>query len=125
MLYGSLVLLYIIVSIFLILVVLLQTGKKADLAGAFGGGGSQTALGTRGAADLLTKLTTGAAVLFMVTALMLSILASRRAGVGGTVLDEVPDSSSAPAGLEQPPVGADDVDAGDADADGGDDGNTP
>ena len=124
MLYGVLVLAYIIVSIFLVLVVLLQTGKKADLAGAFGGGGSQTALGTRGAANLLTKLTTGAAVMFMVLALVLSIMTSKRAGVSGTVLDDVPEP--APIGLDQPAVGTDDDAATDpaVDTDPGD-GDTP
>ena len=58
-----LVVLFIIVSLFLIAVVLLQTGKSADLAGAFGGQGSQTAFGPRGAANLLTKLTTWCASL--------------------------------------------------------------
>lgn len=103
MLKGVLILFYVAVSVFLILVVLLQTGKRADLAGAFGGGGSQTALGTRGAANLLTKLTTVSAVLFMVIALTLSIISSRGTRSGRSVLDEVPTpASSAPA--VPPPV---------------------
>src|SRR2546427_11815895 len=73
-----LVILHIIVCFVLILVVLLQTGKGADLAGAFGGGGSQTALGSRGAATVLSKATTVAAILFMFTSLALAILSSRR-----------------------------------------------
>ena len=68
-----LTLLHIAVALFLIGVVLLQTGKRADLAGAFGGGGSQTAFGTRGAATALSKMTTGAAVLFMLTSITLSM----------------------------------------------------
>jgi preprotein translocase subunit SecG len=87
---------YVPVCFFLILVVLLQTGKRADLAGAFGGGGSQTAFGARGAATLLTKVTTVAAVTFMLLALTLSIMVSRRGGGGGSVLDEVPATTSAP-----------------------------
>ncbi len=79
---------HILVCLFLIIVVLLQSGKAADLAGAFGGMGSQTAFGPRGSATLLSKATTGAAVLFMVTSLTLAIMASRRAGVGTTVLEE-------------------------------------
>ena len=87
---------YVPVCFFLILVVLLQTGKRADLAGAFGGGGSQTAFGARGAATLLTKVTTVAAVTFMLLALTLSIMVSRQGGGGGSVLDEVPATTSAP-----------------------------
>jgi len=79
---------HIFCCLFLIIVVLLQSGKAADLAGAFGGMGSQTAFGPRGSATLLSKATTGAAVLFMVTSLTLAIMASRRAGVGTTVLEE-------------------------------------
>ncbi|HXV77927.1 MAG TPA: preprotein translocase subunit SecG [Candidatus Polarisedimenticolaceae bacterium] len=80
---------HVIVAVFLIMVVLLQTGKKADLAGAFGGGGSQTAFGTRGAATLLSKLTTVAAVSFMLTSLALSLIASNAVSQkGGSVLPE-------------------------------------
>lgn len=72
-----LVILHIIICLFLIGVVLLQQGKSADLAGAFGGQGSQTAFGPRGAANLLTRLTTWSAVLFMITSISLTILMSR------------------------------------------------
>lgn len=72
-----LVILHVIISIFLILVVLLQQGKGADLAGAFGGGGSQTAFGARGATTLLHKLTTAFFVLFVITSLTLAILQAR------------------------------------------------
>jgi preprotein translocase subunit SecG len=72
-----LVTLHIIVSLFLIGVVLLQQGKSADLAGAFGGQGSQTAFGPRGAANLLTKLTTWSAICFMLTSIGLTIMLSR------------------------------------------------
>ena len=89
MLQILLTLLHVVVSVVLILVVLLQTGKRADLAGAFGGGGSQTAFGARGAATLLSKATTASAVLFMVTSLSLSILTANRGDAGGTVLDQV------------------------------------
>ncbi|MFC2171161.1 preprotein translocase subunit SecG [Acidobacteriota bacterium] len=71
---------HILICVFLILVVLLQSGKGADLAGAFGGGGSQTALGSRGTATLLGKLTTFAAIAFMLTSLSLAIVKSS----GGT-----------------------------------------
>jgi preprotein translocase subunit SecG len=68
---------HVIVCLILILVVLLQSGKGADLAGAFGGGGSQTAFGARGTATFLSKLTTGAAIVFMLTSLTLSLLTSK------------------------------------------------
>ena len=71
--------LHILVCLFLIGVVLLQQGKSADLAGAFGGQGSQTAFGPRGAANLLTRLTTWSAVIFMVLSIGLTILLSRHA----------------------------------------------
>lgn len=69
---------HILASFIMILVVLLQSGKSADLAGAFGGGGSQTAFGPRGAATLLSKITTASAIIFMITSISLSMLASRR-----------------------------------------------
>jgi preprotein translocase subunit SecG len=81
---------HVVVCIFLIIVVLLQSGKAADLAGAFGGMGSQTAFGPRGSATLLSKATTVSAVLFMITSLSLSILATRNAGLGASVLEETP-----------------------------------
>ncbi len=65
---------HVIVCLLLILIVLLQSGKGADLAGAFGGGGSQTAFGARGTATFLSKLTTGAAIIFMATSFTLSLL---------------------------------------------------
>src|SRR6266540_5255209 len=85
--------LHILVCFILIMVVLLQSGKAADLAGAFGGGGSQTALGSRGAATVLTKATTIAAVLFMITSLSLAILGSRRSG---SVIESAPSPASVP-----------------------------
>ena len=68
---------HVIVCLFLAIVVLLQSGKAADLAGAFGGMGSQTVFGPRGSATVLSKATTIAAALFMVTSLTLSILSTR------------------------------------------------
>ncbi len=77
---------HVFVCIFLVIVVLLQSGKAADLAGAFGGMGSQTAFGPRGAATVLSKATTIAAALFMLTSLSLAILATRNAGGSTSVL---------------------------------------
>ena len=72
-----LVVLHVIISIFLILVVLVQQGKGADLAGAFGGGGSQTAFGARGATTLLHKLTTAFFILFVITSMTLAVMETR------------------------------------------------
>ncbi len=80
-------LIHVAVSFFLIVVVLLQSGKAADLAGAFGGMGSQTAFGPRGSATLLSKATTLAAAVFMLTSITLSILAQRSAASSGSVLE--------------------------------------
>ena len=94
---------HVIVCLFLIVVVLLQSGKAADLAGAFGGMGSQTAFGPRGSGTLLSKATTISAVIFMITSLGLSILATRNAGLGATVLEE-PATKSAPAPAKSVPL---------------------
>ena len=114
MVYGLLVFVHVLVCVFLVIVVLLQSGKAADLAGAFGGMGSQTAFGPRGTATLLSKLTRIAATLFMVTSLTLAIMATRgTGGPGTTVLEEMPSRGpqpvhSAPAlprPVSAPPVG--------------------
>ena len=101
--YTLFLMVHVLVCFFLIVVVLLQSGKAADLAGAFGGMGSQTAFGPRGSATLLSKATTISAVLFMVTSLSLSILATRSAGLGTTVLEGAP-AKSAPSKTVQIPV---------------------
>ena len=91
MLMILLTIIHVIVCSFLVIVVLLQSGKAADLAGAFGGMGSQTAFGPRGSATVLTKATTIAAALFMLTSLSLSVMATRVGATGGgkSVLDKV------------------------------------
>jgi preprotein translocase subunit SecG len=90
-----LVVLHVIVCLFLIGVVLLQQGKSADLAGAFGGQGSQTAFGPRGAANLLTKLTTWGAILFMVISISLTVLLARSGGEH-SVLSGTPSQQTTP-----------------------------
>jgi preprotein translocase subunit SecG len=80
--------LHVSVCLVLILVVLLQSGKAADLAGAFGGMGSQTVFGPRGTATVLSKATTIAAALFMVTSLGLVILANGQTRSSGSVLEK-------------------------------------
>ena len=72
------IVLHVIVSMFLIVVVLLQSGKAGDIAAAFGGQGSQTAFGPRGGATLLSKATTWSAIIFMLTSITLSIYSSRK-----------------------------------------------
>src|SRR6202023_3698443 len=90
------VILHIVVSLFLIAVVLLQQGKSADLAGAFGGQGAQTAFGPRGAANLLTKVTTWAAIVFMFTSLGLTVLIQRSSGPR-SVLSSIKATHTTPA----------------------------
>jgi preprotein translocase subunit SecG len=87
---------HVIVCIVLIGVVLLQQGKSADLAGAFGGQGSQTAFGPRGAANLLTKVTTWAAIVFMFTSIGLTVLIQRSSGAR-SVLSGMPATHTTPA----------------------------
>jgi preprotein translocase subunit SecG len=88
MLTVILTIIHVLVCVFMVVVVLLQSGKAADLAGAFGGMGSQTTFGPRGTATALSKATAIAAVLFMVTSLSLAILATRgRGGAGSSILD--------------------------------------
>jgi preprotein translocase subunit SecG len=68
---------HILVCFFLVGVVLLQQGRSADLAGAFGGQGSQTAFGPRAAANVLTRLTSWSAIIFMITSISLTVLYDR------------------------------------------------
>jgi preprotein translocase subunit SecG len=88
-----LVILHVAVCLFLVGVVLLQQGKSADLAGAFGGQGSQTAFGPRGAANLFTRLTTWSAIIFMLTSIALTIALSR-SGTHRSVLSDVPSQTT-------------------------------
>ncbi len=97
---------HIVVCLFLVVVVLLQSGKAADLAGAFGGMGSQTAFGPRGSATVLSKATTVAAALFMITSLSLAIMASRSGGTSSTVLERESGQLSKPAQQKQAPAQA-------------------
>ena len=80
MIYGLIVAVHILVCFFIIVVVLLQSGKSGDISAAFGGQGSQTAFGPRGAASALSKATTWSAVAFMITSITLSVYASKRGG---------------------------------------------
>jgi preprotein translocase subunit SecG len=90
--------LHVIVCIFLIGVVLLQQGRSADLAGAFGGQGSQTAFGPRAAANVLTRLTTWSAVIFMLTSISLTVLYVRSNGSHSVLQNSTPASAPAKSG---------------------------
>jgi preprotein translocase subunit SecG len=102
--YYAIVALHVLVCFILILVVLLQSGKGADLAGAFGGAGTQTAFGSRGPASFLSKVTTGAAVVFMITSISLTILSG--GGASRSVMDEAKGSAAAGAKTPAPAAGA-------------------
>ena len=99
--YIALVSIYVIVCVFLILVVLLQQGKGADIAGAIGGGGSQTAFGARGATTFLHKQTTGAFIGFVVLSMLLSILEARPRS---SVIKTLPGAPAAKAPAPVAPV---------------------
>jgi preprotein translocase subunit SecG len=103
--YIALVVIYIFVCFFLILVVLLQQGKGADIAGAFGGGGSQTAFGARGATTLLHKLTTGAFIGFIALALLLTVLEAKPRSSVVKTLPPKAATEKAPVPLPQAPAG--------------------
>lgn len=89
-----LIVVHVIVCVALIMIVLLQTGKGADMGAAFGGGGSQTLFGSTGASTFLSKATTGAAIIFMLTSLALAYISSHRTA------DSIIQSTPAP--VEQP-----------------------
>ncbi|MBY0375454.1 MAG: preprotein translocase subunit SecG [Bryobacteraceae bacterium] len=87
---------HVIVCLVLIGVVLLQSGKAADIAGAFGGMGTQTTFGPRGQATVLSRATTICAGLFMVTSLSLAVLSTKNAGAGsGSVIEDVKKPAAA------------------------------
>ncbi len=92
------IVLHVIVCVALILIVLLQTGKGADIGAVFGGGSSQTLFGSSGAGTFLSKVTIGAAVVFMLTSITLSYFSGRGAPVQRSIMSEQP----APAAPEVP-----------------------
>jgi preprotein translocase subunit SecG len=94
-----LIVLHVLVGLFLIAVVLLQTGKAGNIADVFGGGGSMAAFGARGAATVLSRVTTVAAILFMLTSLSLSMVKTRES----SLMSNQPVKQSAPAKPAQPP----------------------
>jgi preprotein translocase subunit SecG len=92
-----LIIIHVAVCLFMIGVILLQQGKSADLAGAFGGQGSQTAFGPRSAANLLTRTTTWCAVVFMITSISLTVLMARQSHTQRSVLSGAETTQSKPA----------------------------
>ena len=80
MVYGLFTAIHILVCFFIIIVVLLQSGNAGDISAAFGGQGSQTAFGPRGARSALSRATTWSAVIFMITSITLAVYASKRGG---------------------------------------------
>lgn len=96
-LFWFVIFVHVVVCLFLIGVVLIQQGRSADLAGAFGGQGSQTAFGPRAAANVLTRLTTWSAVIFMCTSISLVVLYQRSSGTHSVLDNAKPAPASAPA----------------------------
>lgn len=95
-----LIVIHVIVAVFLIAVVLLQTGKAGSIADVFGGGGSLAAFGARGAATVLSRVTTGAAIVFMITSLGLSLVKQR----GSSIMQGAPVQQSAPKSVPVKPA---------------------
>ena len=96
-LFYFVIVIHVLVSFFLIGVILVQQGRSADLAGAFGGQGSQTAFGPRAAANVLTRLTTWSAIIFMCTSACLVVLYTRSTGSHSVLEGAKPAPISAPA----------------------------
>ena len=106
--YTLIVVLHVIVSIALILVILLQTGKGSDIGAVFGGGSSQTLFGSTGPTSFLSKLTAGAAVIFMIASPFLASFSGRGVSSsslmkGGALASTMPGPLKAPAGVPAMP----------------------
>jgi preprotein translocase subunit SecG len=101
--YFVLVTLHIVICAVLIMVIMLQSGEAADLAGAFGGAGSQTAFGPRGAATFLTKATTWCAIMFMLTSMAMTMHQNTiAASTGRSILQEFSKTSTKPTAPAMP-----------------------
>ena len=97
---------FVVNCLFLIIVVLLQSGKAADIAGAFGGAGSQTAFGPRGAATVLSRATTWCAIMFMLCAMALVLRTDKAVGQGSSILERVSKPAPTPTPAKVPAVPA-------------------
>jgi preprotein translocase subunit SecG len=104
MLVGFLTVIHVITCIFMIILILLQSGKSADMAATFGGASSQTAFGPRGAASAFAKATTASVIIFMLTSLSLSILASRHSAGSGSVTDKYKGQTTSQPAQQNPPA---------------------
>jgi len=100
----AVIILHVIVSIFLVIVVLLQAGKGASIGAAFGGASSQTLFGSAGPATFLAKITAACAVIFMMTSLYLTYMAASRAT--GTIMKDVPATTKQEAQPAEQPAAA-------------------
>ncbi len=98
-----LVIIHVFVCIALIMIVLFQSGKGADMGAAFGGGGSNTLFGSTGASTFLSKATTVAAVVFMLTSLGLAYMSSHRMGTE-SIMQDVKAPITQPAGETEKPA---------------------
>jgi preprotein translocase subunit SecG len=100
--WGILLFIHILVSVLMIMIILLQTGKGAEMGAAFGGGYSQTLFGSAGPVGFLNKLTTVIAVVFMLTSLFLAFLAGHPP-TKRSLVDEVPQQEvpAAPSPMEE------------------------
>ncbi|MGE5247988.1 MAG: preprotein translocase subunit SecG [Verrucomicrobiota bacterium] len=111
--YTLVIIVHVIVSIAMILVILLQTGKGSDIGAVFGGGSSQTLFGSTGPTSFLGKLTAGAAILFMLTSLFLAYFSGggssrslMREGAPVSTAPAPPPVAPAPGAPAVPPAGA-------------------
>ncbi|BBO79523.1 preprotein translocase subunit SecG [Desulfosarcina ovata subsp. sediminis] len=95
-----LIIIHVVVCIALIMIVLLQTGKGADMGAAFGGGSSQTLFGSTGASTFLSKATTVAAIVFMLTSLTLAYMSGGK--VSKSVVSDTPAPITQPAPTDNP-----------------------
>jgi preprotein translocase subunit SecG len=99
---------HIMVCIALVLIILLQSGKGADIGAAFGGGSSQTVFGSTGATSFLSKVTVGAAVLFMCTSIILTYFSGKSAQpvehsvMSGKTVPQAPATPAGPSTAPQP-----------------------
>lgn len=91
----ALAIIHVVICFLLIMIVLLQTGRGADIGAAFGGGSSQTLFGSAGPGGFLTKITTGVAIIFMITSISLAYISSHK--TGASIIKEAQPKKTAPA----------------------------